>query len=102
QPGDRHPLQLHRPAHPLRLMVESGHADFIRRHPTIVAGAALLLLIALAAFFAPYIAGDPLAFEPINRLLGPSEKFWLGTHSLARHLHARAECGAQLSLLGGT
>jgi len=81
-------------------MVES-HAEFIKRHPTIVAGAALLLLIALAAVFAPYIAGDPLAFEPINRLHGPSETFWLGTDSLGRDVYARMVYGARISLLVG-
>ena len=76
-------------------------AEFIRRHPTIVAGAALLLLIALAAVCAPYIAGDPLAFETINRLRGPSETFWLGTDSLGRDVYARMVYGARISLLVG-
>jgi peptide/nickel transport system permease protein len=76
-------------------------AEFLRRHPTIVAGAALLLLIALAAIFAPLIAGDPLAFEPINRLRGPSEAFWLGTDSLGRDVYARMVHGARISLLVG-
>ena len=78
-----------------------GKSDFIRRHPTIVAGAALLLLIALAAVFAPLIAGDPLVFEPINRLRGPSETFWLGTDSLGRDVYARMVYGARISLLVG-
>jgi peptide/nickel transport system permease protein len=82
-------------------MADSNSAEFIRRHPTIVAGAALLLLIALAAVFAPYIAGDPLAFEPINRLRGPSETFWLGTDSLGRDVYARMVYGARISLLVG-
>jgi len=76
-------------------------AEFMRRHPTIVAGAALLLLIALAAILAPLIAGDPLVFEPINRLRGPSETFWLGTDSLGRDVYARMVYGARISLLVG-
>jgi peptide/nickel transport system permease protein len=76
-------------------------ADFIKRHPTIVVGAALLLLIALAAILAPLIAGDPLAFEPINRLRGPSEAFWLGTDSLGRDVYSRMVHGARISLLVG-
>ena len=82
-------------------MAASGAAEFVSRHPTIVAGAALLLVIALAALFAPVIAGDPLVFEPINRLLGPSEKFWLGTDSLGRDVYARMVYGARISLLVG-
>ncbi|MCX7234971.1 MAG: ABC transporter permease, partial [Burkholderiales bacterium] len=50
-------------------------ADFIRRNPTIVVGGVLLTLITLAALLAPLIARDPIAFEPINRLRGPSSEF---------------------------
>jgi len=78
-----------------------GTSDFIRRHPTIVVGAALLALIALAAMLAPLIARDPIAFEPINRLRGPSATFWLGTDSLGRDVYARMVYGARISLLVG-
>jgi peptide/nickel transport system permease protein len=76
-------------------------ADFIRRHPTIVIGAVLLTLITLAALFAPMIARDPIAFEPINRLKGPTAEFWLGTDSLGRDVYARMVYGARISLLVG-
>ena len=66
------------------MTVRSRVGDFIRRNPTIVVGATLLALITLAALFAPFIARDPIAFEPINRLKGPSAEFWLGTDSLGR------------------
>ena len=76
-------------------------AEAIRRHPTIVIGALLLLLITLAAMVAPLIAGDPLAFEPINRLRRPSAEFWLGTDSLGRDVYSRMVYGARISLLVG-
>jgi peptide/nickel transport system permease protein len=76
-------------------------ADFLRRHPTIVVGAALLIVITLAAIFAPFIARDPIAFEPINRLKGPSAEFWLGTDSLGRDVYARMVYGARISLVVG-
>ena len=76
-------------------------AEVIRRHPTIVVGAVLLALIALAAIAAPLIAGDPLAFEPINRLRRPSAEFWLGTDSLGRDVYSRMVYGARISLLVG-
>jgi len=76
-------------------------ADFIRRNPTIVAGGVLLTLITLAALLAPWIARDPIAFEPINRLRGPSSEFWLGTDSLGRDVYARMIYGARISLLVG-
>lgn len=76
-------------------------ADFVRRNPTIMVGGILLLLITLAAIFAPWIARDPIAFEPINRLKGPSAEFWLGTDSLGRDVYARMVYGARISLMVG-
>ncbi len=76
-------------------------AEFLRRHPTIVIGAVLLILITLAAVFAPLIARDPIAFEPINRLKGPGTEFWLGTDSLGRDVFARMVYGARISLIVG-
>ncbi len=75
--------------------------EFFRRHPTIVIGALLLLVITLAAVFAPWIARDPIAFEPINRLKSPSPEFWLGTDSLGRDVFARMVYGARISLTVG-
>ena len=76
-------------------------ADFVRRNPTIMVGGILLLLITLAAVFAPWIARDPIAFEPINRLKGPSAEFWLGTDSLGRDVYSRMVYGARISLVVG-
>ncbi len=79
----------------------SATAEFIRRHPTIVVGGLLLILITLAAVLAPWIARDPIAFEPINRLKSPSAEFWLGTDSLGRDIFARMVYGARISLIVG-
>ena len=76
-------------------------ADFLRRHPTIVVGAILLLLVALAAILAPYVTRDPILLEPINRLKAPSAEFWMGTDSLGRDVFARTVHGARISLLVG-
>jgi peptide/nickel transport system permease protein len=76
-------------------------AEFMRRHPTIWVGALLVSLIALAALFAPWIANDPITFEPINRLRRPSAEFWLGTDSLGRDVYARMVYGGRISLLVG-
>jgi peptide/nickel transport system permease protein len=83
------------------ITARSKIGDFIRRNPTIVVGATLLVLITLAALLAPFIARDPIAFEPINRLRGPSADFWLGTDSLGRDVYARMVYGARISLLVG-
>jgi peptide/nickel transport system permease protein len=76
-------------------------AEFIRRHPTICIGALLVSLITLAALFAPWIANDPIAFEPINRLKRPSSEYWLGTDSLGRDVYARMVYGGRISLVVG-
>jgi peptide/nickel transport system permease protein len=83
------------------ITVRSKVSDFIRRNPTIMVGATLLALITLAALLAPFIARDPIAFEPINRLKGPSADFWLGTDSLGRDVYSRMNYGARISLLVG-
>lgn len=81
--------------------IRSDASEFIRRHPTIVIGALMLLLITLAAVCAPWIARDPITFEPINRLKGPSDAFWLGTDALGRDVFARMVYGARISLIVG-
>ena len=79
----------------------AGAREFLRRHPTIVVGAILLLLVALAAIMAPYVTRDPILLEPINRLKAPSAEFWMGTDSLGRDVFARTVHGARISLLVG-
>jgi len=76
-------------------------AEFLRRHPTIVVGAILLLLVTLAAILAPWVTRDPILLEPINRLKPPSAEYWLGTDSLGRDVFARTVHGARISLLVG-
>src|SRR6185437_15569718 len=57
--------------------------DLLRRHPTIVAGGALLALMILMAVFAPWLGTvDPQALSPIHRLRPPSAQYWFGTDML--------------------
>ncbi|OJY67373.1 MAG: peptide ABC transporter permease [Rhodospirillales bacterium 70-18] len=79
----------------------SGALRFVRRNPTIAVGALMLLAVALAAVFAPLIAGDPLLLVPIDRLLPPSAAHLLGTDHLGRDVFARAVYGARISLIVG-
>jgi peptide/nickel transport system permease protein len=78
-----------------------GLRRFARRNPTIVAGAVLLALMALAALAAPMIASDPMAIAPAQRLLAPSAVHWFGTDFLGRDIFARAVYGARVSLVVG-
>jgi peptide/nickel transport system permease protein len=74
---------------------------FIRRNPTIVAGAVLLAMVAVAAVAAPWIAGDPMALMPTDRLMAPSPDHWLGTDHLGRDVYTRVVFGARISLTVG-
>ncbi|KLU23801.1 ABC transporter permease [Caballeronia mineralivorans PML1(12)] len=65
-------------------------------------GVALLLIIVLAAVFAPWLAPhDPLQQNIAYRLDPPSADFWLGTDSYGRDVLSRLIYGARISLLVG-
>lgn len=74
---------------------------FVRRNPTLVAGAVILAVMVLIALFAPLIAGDPVRAQPALRLQPPSAQFWLGTDGLGRDVFARMVHGARVSLMVG-
>jgi peptide/nickel transport system permease protein len=74
---------------------------FIRRNPTLVAGSVILAFMATLALLAPWIAGDPLLMQPVQRLKAPSDQFIFGTDNLCRDVFARAVHGARVSLLVG-
>lgn len=71
------------------------------RHKTIVAGLAILLALVAIAIAAPWLAGDPLQFEPTNRLKKPSEQFWFGTDQFGRDVYSRVIYGTRISLIVG-
>lgn len=75
--------------------------EWIRRHPTIVIGSAILALFVVVALIAPWIAGDPLNFEPLNRLKRPSAEFWFGTDQFGRDVYSRVVYGTRISLIVG-
>ncbi len=73
-----------------------------RRHPTMVIGGGILVLMALMAVFAPALfTADPIQFNPINRLKRPSESFWFGTDMFGRDIYSRTVYGARISLVVG-
>ena len=71
------------------------------RNKTIVVGALILLALFGIAILAPWLAGDPLQFEPINRLKRPSEQFWFGTDQFGRDVYSRVVYGTRISLIVG-
>lgn len=79
-------------------------AALLRRHPTAVAGAVVLAVVAAAALLAPVLTGfDPSAGGDLRteRLLPPSAAHPLGTDRLARDVLTRVLYGARISLTIG-
>src|SRR5579872_6579822 len=76
--------------------------QYIRRHPTIVVGAVLLMIMVAMAVFAPWLGTtDPQALSPIRRLKWPSAQYWFGTDMLGRDVYSRTIYGARVSLIVG-
>jgi peptide/nickel transport system permease protein len=74
----------------------------VARHGMLMAGAALLVAVALVSIFAPFIAThDPQAMNPIERLRAPSLAHFFGTDSYGRDVFSRAVYGGRVSLMVG-
>jgi peptide/nickel transport system permease protein len=78
-----------------------GALTWARRNKTIVGGTLILLTLVAIAVLAPWLAGDPLQFEPTNRLKRPSEAFWFGTDQFGRDVYSRVIYGTRVSLIIG-
>lgn len=73
---------------------------WVRKHPTLILGAILLLLMAAISLAAPWIAThDPLAINPVMRLKPPSAQHYFGTDALGRDVFSRAVWGGRVSLV---
>jgi len=72
------------------------------RHPTLIVGGLVLVLIVAGAVFAPvWWTGDPLQMRPIQRLRPPSAGAWFGTDHFGRDIYTRTIYGARVSLTVG-
>jgi peptide/nickel transport system permease protein len=75
---------------------------FVYRHPTIVIGGSLVLLMILIAIFAPYLGTrDPTALAPARRTREPSAMYWFGSDMLGRDVYSRVLYGSRVSLTVG-
>ncbi len=71
-----------------------------RRNPAAVIGLTIVVLLLLAAAFAPLLAPyDPLAQALDKRLLPPSAINWFGTDSLGRDIFSRVVYGSRVTLV---
>jgi oligopeptide transport system permease protein len=74
----------------------------LRRNKLAVAGAIIILIVALAAIFAPVICKYNFSQTDLAHTMAkPSSMHWLGTDDLGRDLFARLLYGARTSLLVG-
>ncbi len=75
---------------------------FVHRHPTIVFGGTLLLIMIMIAILAPYLGTvDPTALAPAKRTREPSALYWFGTDMLGRDVYSRVIYGTRISLIVG-
>jgi peptide/nickel transport system permease protein len=76
-------------------------ARFLRNRMAL-AGAAMIVLLALVALAAPALSPhDPLAQDVTNRLKPPSAAHWAGTDDLGRDVFSRLVAGTRVSLSVG-
>lgn len=74
----------------------------LNRHPTMVAGGVVLILMILSAIFAPLLfTSDPIALNPIQRLKTPGGEYWFGTDMFGRDIYSRTIYGTRISLVVG-
>lgn len=75
----------------------------LRSQPLAVFGVVLMVVFAVLAAFAPWIAPyDPAAINLHARLLGPSASHWFGTDELGRDILSRVIFGTRISLFVAT
>jgi len=68
----------------------------------VLMGAAILIVMALAALAAPWITPyDPMSLKVLDRLQSPRATHWFGTDELGRDVFSRVVFGARYSLMIG-
>ncbi|MCF6136717.1 ABC transporter permease [Alkalihalobacillus berkeleyi] len=76
--------------------------DKFMKNKLAVVGLVMLILIVLAAIFAPYLTPyEPSTQELLKKLTPPNSEHWLGVDTLGRDMYTRMLYGARISLLVG-
>ena len=82
--------------------IRSGVSATLLRNPSAVIGALIILLVALMAILAPWLAPyDPVSINLADRLSPPSPQHWFGADELGRDILSRVMHGARVSLIIG-
>ena len=72
---------------------------WVRKNPTVVVGALLLVIVTAISLCAPWIAThDPQEIDPLNRLQPSSAQHYFGTDALGRDVFSRAIWGGRVSI----
>jgi peptide/nickel transport system permease protein len=72
------------------------------RYPFVAASAVIIVVMVLAAVFAPFLwTTDPLGLSPLQRLKPPSALNWFGTDQFGRDVWSRTVYGTRVSLVVG-
>jgi len=75
---------------------------WVRKHPTLIVGALLLIVVAGLSIAAPWIAThDPQDIDPLARMQTASAEHWFGTDALGRDVFSRAVWGGRVSMIVG-
>ena len=86
-------------------MTEAARPTWLRRlarNPSVIVGAAVLLVFVLAAFLADAVSThNPTRLVPGNRLTPPSAQNYLGTDEFGRDVYSLVIHGSRVSLLVG-
>src|SRR3954464_2054863 len=86
----------------LPVKIRSGVLGFLRNHPTVAIGGALLICLVLMGLLASWLGTvDPTAIAPASRRRVPSADYWFGTDVLGRDIYSRVIYGARVSLTVG-
>ena len=88
---------------PVRVSIAYQNWHRFSRNPTALIGAAIVLIVVLAALLAPWIAPHPDHVGAVvnfrARHQPPSAQYWFGTDNVGRDIFSRVLFGYRISLL---
>ncbi|MFZ4478707.1 MAG: ABC transporter permease [Rhodoferax sp.] len=75
---------------------------WLRKNPTLILGALLLVAVAVLSVAAPWVAThDPQDIDPLARMQSASAEHYFGTDALGRDVFSRAVWGGRISMIVG-